>query len=661
MIADPKAQDACRLPLASSRFALTALRLPLGAWLPLAVLGAYWLSLIHQLGAQWSIYEQYNYGWSVPFLCAYLVWRKVQDAKGEAQGAKRKAQSARRFPWSRSPVVQWSRSLFAVPWSGSLVVFLALLYAPTRWLHEANPVWRVTSLLWTLEIIGITFLVLHLLAEANAQKPLPASLFPLPSPPSSLPPPRFRVPSAFSLAFPICFFLVAVPWPYPLETFLVQTLTRLNVGATLELLGWSGVPAIQHGNVIEISTGAVGIDEACSGIRSTQATLMLSLFLGELYELTVRRRLWCVFAGFALAFVFNVGRTLLLTQVGQAHGIRAIAAWHDPAGVTILVACFLCLWGLAVVLRGPRPLSGEGTWKMEIGGRRSEDGDRRAEGRGPLTSDIRPLTSDLPSPISGASPVVPWSRSLVVSSSLAAWLVLVEGGTQLWYHLHERPTSATVNWSLQVPSGTASYQTLDISEAIRSQFRYDAGLEGEWQDPTGARWQLYYFRWLPTASLNRRVRVQRAKMHGPTTCLPMLGITLKADLGTTVIPIHSAPPRQAVKVEQTILSASAPPTPQPQARSALQPATLNLAIHQYEFQAEGRLLHVFYGIYEDQTGSAVLANRRLGSLSRLRAAADGSRNSGQRFLEAAVWGYDQAQDARAAFGRELEKLLKLQE
>jgi len=654
MIADPKAQDACRLPLASSRLAPAALRLPLGAWLPLAVLGAYWLSLIHQLGAQWSIYEQYNYGWSVPFLCAYLIWRKVQDAKREPQGAKRKAQSARRFPLpsSLSPLPP------VVPWSGSLVVFLALLYAPTRWLHEANPVWRLTSLLWTLEVIGITFLVLHLIAEGNRQKPeasstpLPSSLFPLPSPLFSLPP-------AFSLAFPICFFLVAVPWPYPLETFLVQTLTRLNVGATLELLGWSGVPAIQHGNVIEISTGAVGIDEACSGIRSMQATLMLSLFLGELYALSVRRRLWCVFAGFALAFVFNAGRTLLLTQVGQAHGIRAIAAWHDPAGVTILVACFLCLWGLAVVLRGPRPLSGEGRGKRE---ERKEPDQSPAvpSSRRPVVQSPPPLSS-LPTPISGASPVVPWSRSLVVSSSLAAWLVLVEGGTQLWYHLHERATSATVNWSLQVPSGTASYQTLDISDAIRSQFRYDAGLEGEWQDPTGARWQLYYFRWLPTASLNRRVRVQRAKMHGPTTCLPMLGISLKADLGTTVIPIHPAPPRQAAKAEQTILPASAPATPQRQALSALQPATLNLAIHQYEFQAEGRLLHVFFGIYEDQTGSAVLANRRLGSLSRLRAAADGSRNSGQRFLEAAVWGYDQAPDARTAFGRELEKLLKLQE
>ena len=99
-----------------------------------------------------------------------------------------------------------------------------------------------------------------------------------------------------------------------------------------------------------VPVGGVGIDEACSGIRSFQATLMISLFLGELYALSVRRRALCVLAGFGLAFVFNVGRTLLLTEVASAKGIGAIASWHDPAGVTILVACFLSVWALARLL-----------------------------------------------------------------------------------------------------------------------------------------------------------------------------------------------------------------------------------------------------------------------------------------------------------------------
>ena len=38
-----------------------------------------------------------------------------------------------------------------------------------------------------------------------------------------------------------------------------------------------------------------------TAIRSLQAALMLSLFFGELYALSFRRRALCVFAGFALA------------------------------------------------------------------------------------------------------------------------------------------------------------------------------------------------------------------------------------------------------------------------------------------------------------------------------------------------------------------------
>lgn len=81
--------------------------------------------------------------------------------------------------------------------------------------------------------------------------------------------------------FPVCLFLVAVPWPYGIEHPVIQGLTRMDTALTIEILGWIGIPAMQHGNVIELTTGSVGIDKACSGIRSLQATLMLSLFFGE--------------------------------------------------------------------------------------------------------------------------------------------------------------------------------------------------------------------------------------------------------------------------------------------------------------------------------------------------------------------------------------------
>jgi hypothetical protein len=82
-----------------------------------------------------------------------------------------------------------------------------------------------------------------------------------------------------------------------------------------------------------------------------------------------------------------------------------------------------------------------------------------------------------------------------------------------------------------------------------------------------------------------------------------------------------------------------------------------LAMRHYVFNAEGKSLQVFYGIYEDPTGSSKLANRRKDFRSRVAAALTGSRNYGQRFLELAVVGYERPEEAKAALGRELEKLI----
>jgi exosortase/archaeosortase family protein len=90
-----------------------------------------------------------------------------------------------------------------------------------------------------------------------------------------------------------------------------------------------------------------------------------------MYSLGRLRRVVCVFAGFALSFLFNLARMSLLVWVAARKGVAAIASWHDPAGVTILVACFFCLWGLGVFLKS-------GKQKAEIGKQKSgAEGGRR--------------------------------------------------------------------------------------------------------------------------------------------------------------------------------------------------------------------------------------------------------------------------------------------
>ena len=198
--------------------------------LPVVFLGFLWTILINHLRIEWTLNPQYGYGWAVPFLCLYLIWQRMQ----KAEDGGRKSEVGNQNSGVR-PLV----AVFCV---------LSLLYAPTRLIEEANPEWRLVSWALAMEVVGLTLLLIYFVLGAQWLK---------------------------RLAFPIAYFLVAVPWPTVIEGPLIQGLTRADAGATCELLGWLGIPAMPHGNVIEVATGEVGIDEACSGIRSFQATLMI--------------------------------------------------------------------------------------------------------------------------------------------------------------------------------------------------------------------------------------------------------------------------------------------------------------------------------------------------------------------------------------------------
>ncbi len=257
---------------------------------------------------------------------------------------------------------------------------------------------------------------------------------------------------------------MAVPWPSLIEQRLIQGLTRVDTSAAAELLGWLGIPAVPHGNVIEVATGMVGIDEACSGIRSFQATLMISLFLGEFYSLGASRRVLCVLAGFALSFLFNLARMSLLVWVAARKGVAAIASWHDPAGVTILVACFFSLWGMGVLLKGKAE-------KLKAEMPKAESGKGTSEGGG----------------TSGGNFSI--SAFQFSAFALCVWILLTEFSVEAWYRSHEARVPAAAQWTVAWPVDNPAFKELPLAGPTRQILRYDEGpqrlLAGRQSDVAG--------------------------------------------------------------------------------------------------------------------------------------------------------------------------------
>jgi exosortase len=261
-------------------------------WLPFALIGLLWLPALNRFSIEWSINPQYYYGWSVPFLAAFLFYER----------------------WGGRPQAIPPTQVF---WTAVLILLLALPQFPLRLLGEANSDWRLVSWAMGGTVMGITFAVLYLYGG-------------------------WKWVGYF--AFPIVFVASAIPWPSFVETLLVQGLMRINALLSAEVVSLCGVPAIAKGNVIELPTGVLGVNEACSGIRSMQSTLMAALFLGEFHRLRWVGRVLLVAAGIGIAFVCNLARTIFLSWQGAFHGIEATEKWHDTAGFAILGVVLVCLW-----------------------------------------------------------------------------------------------------------------------------------------------------------------------------------------------------------------------------------------------------------------------------------------------------------------------------
>src|SRR5271166_2157016 len=341
---------------------------------PFAVFGALWYLLIKHLSAYWTLNPQYSFGWFAPVICAYLIFI--------------------RWITRPSPGPAPSRGAHWVFW----IAAFALL--PTWLVEQANPDWRLLSWLLTLEIVILSLCAIYFVGGKSWLK---------------------------HFGFSVCFILWAVPWPRTLEDFIIQGLTQTATLITVASLNLFHIWALQHGNLIEVKTGLLGVDEACSGIRSLEATLMVSLFLGELYRTDWQRRVLLVLSGVLIAFFCNVGRTFLLCSVAAKSGIASMSKWLDPAGFIILGICFFALWGLARFLSGslPRLQSSKGSAPMPFPPRKA--------------------------------------------IGLATWLLFTVLGTEVWYRTHE--TGETLHWSFKWPASKDHFSDVLIPDALGDERR----------------------------------------------------------------------------------------------------------------------------------------------------------------------------------------------
>ena len=136
------------------------------------------------------------------------------------------------------------------------------------------------------------------------------------------------------------------PGTYSRLTLGLQLFVSENVLRALNVLG---VAARRDGNVIELASATVGIEEACSGVRS----LISCIFAGFFFSATLVRRPWAralvILLAAPLAMLMNFIRSLTLTLLANS-GVNITGTWHDVTGFAVLAVTAVMLGGLALLL-----------------------------------------------------------------------------------------------------------------------------------------------------------------------------------------------------------------------------------------------------------------------------------------------------------------------
>lgn len=246
-------------------------------YVPLGLVILWWL---WDLQFQWRSRDEFQSGWIVWVLAAYLVWERWVAGTPDDK-----------------PLPLRFCSIFAI--LGAPFVLIAELY------KQAIAPCPAAS--FALSIGSLFFITANVLCLHGAK-------------------------ALRHFAFPLIFVCLAIPLPALIWNPVVTGLQRVVTVVDMELLNALGVPALQQGNVIRLPRGIVGVNEACSGVRSLQSSVMAGLFVGHLMFGTVASRLLFTGVGVVLALLGNLIRSLLLASVAHVYGGESLTTFHDSAG-----------------------------------------------------------------------------------------------------------------------------------------------------------------------------------------------------------------------------------------------------------------------------------------------------------------------------------------
>ena len=303
--------------------------------------------------AIWSTKDDYTFGYLVPVFSGYVLWERWDELRAWLSGA-RGLPGPATSPWLLRTV--------------TVLTFAALL---TFVLGAAARAITGTGVLPTLAIafgfvgtaLGCAFLSVQGPQQTEATV-------------------RARLAAVGLLLFPAGVWLISGPFLYLVDNRIKgELLTNVTEIVSGILRASDHAIRVSGNTIIFANNDAVGVADACSGIRSFSACVFVGAFLGAIFLEggwlgSLVRRMAMIGLSAGTAILLNIGRNTYLAFHAMNHGSRslerdfsglepgsdgfsAFGTVHDFAGNAAMLLAFLVLLACVPVLNrlGRRPSS----------------------------------------------------------------------------------------------------------------------------------------------------------------------------------------------------------------------------------------------------------------------------------------------------------------
>jgi exosortase/archaeosortase family protein len=295
--------------------------LPTSLWAALGLGMAFMVFVGWDHSHWWRHREDYGFGWLVPIFVVYVVrerWSRLLAAVDACGGP----ESPRAGGWTGGFLTAAAYASMVVgalffllgafyragagpshPGSQALAMGLAALLLPLAWLNAPDSP-SIRRVAWWRDA-------------------------------------RWAVVGVF--VFPCLVWLVSAPLVSVVENRLSLFLLNRVMAVVFFLFDTLGLPLQQEGNVLVLPPvepgveNRVGVEQACSGIRSLTGCIFAGSFLAAVFLEKWWKKIALVGCALGLAFLTNLARSIFLTAWAYRYGSEAIeGAIHDWTGFAIL-------------------------------------------------------------------------------------------------------------------------------------------------------------------------------------------------------------------------------------------------------------------------------------------------------------------------------------